>query len=137
MKTCDEVDEHDGDHEVGAPSVHGAQEPSEPDVVVEEFEAGPCVAGGGGVDQREQNAGDDLQDEDDGGGAAEDIPPARGAGGDVVLGGFDGRRAEAEPLLEPVVDVDGALLHAGHERSPDCVCAGVLCWSVSASAELV
>ena len=74
-----QVNEHDGDHEVGAPAVQGAQIPAERDVVVEEFEAGPGVAGGGGVDQREQNAGDDLQDQNHGGGAAEDIPPARGA----------------------------------------------------------
>ena len=55
------VDEHDGDHEVGAPAVNGAQKPAERDVVVEELQAVPGFAGGGGVDEREQNAGDDLQ----------------------------------------------------------------------------
>ena len=112
------VNEHDGDHEVGAPAVHGAQKPAERDVVVEEFEAAPRVAGGGSIDQREQNAGDHLKNENHRGGAAEDIPPARGAGRDLVLGRFDGGRAQAEPLLEPVVDVDGALLQAGHELAP-------------------
>ena len=89
-KDLHQVDEHDGDHEVGAPTVQGAEKPAELDVVIEEFEAAPRLAGGGRVDQRKQNAGDDLQDQDDGGGAAEDVPPTRGAGGNLVLGRFDG-----------------------------------------------
>ena len=59
-----QVNEHDGDHEVGAPAVHGAQKPAELDVVVEELKAAPRVAGRGSVDQREQDAGHHLQDED-------------------------------------------------------------------------
>ena len=85
------VDEHDGDHEVRSPAVHGAQKPAEPDVVVEELEAVPGVAGGGRVDEREQDAGHDLKNENDGGGAAEDVPPAGGVGRDLVLGRFDER----------------------------------------------
>ena len=63
----------------------------------------------GCIDQREQNAGDDLQIEDDRGRAAKDVPPARCARGHLVLGGFDDGRAEPEALLEPVVEIDGAL----------------------------
>ena len=38
-KDLHHVDEHDGDHEVRAPAVHGAQKPAERDVVVEELQA--------------------------------------------------------------------------------------------------
>ncbi len=93
------VDEDDGDHEVGAPAVHGAQEPAEFDVVVEELKAVPGVGRGGCVDEREQDAGHDLEHEDDGGGAAEDVPPTGSVGGDLVFGCFDEGCAEAEAML--------------------------------------
>ncbi len=60
-KDLHHVDEDNGDHEVGAPSVQRADEPAESDVVIEGLQAAPRFAGGGHVNQREQNAGDDLQ----------------------------------------------------------------------------
>src|SRR5262249_6305791 len=42
------VDEDDRDHEVRAPAVHGADEPSEGHVVVEGLQAAPGLPGGGG-----------------------------------------------------------------------------------------
>ena len=103
------MDEDDGDHEVGAPAVHGAEEPTELDVMVEELEAVPGVACGGGVDEREQDASHDLQEEDDRGCAAEDVPPTGGVGWDFVFGYFDEWGSEAETGFKPVVDLEAAL----------------------------
>jgi hypothetical protein len=60
------VDEDDGDHEVRAPTVNGAQKPAEVDAVIEELQACPGFAGRCGVDERKKNAGDDLQHEQHG-----------------------------------------------------------------------
>ena len=82
------VDEHDGDHEVGAPAVEGANEPAEGDVVIKDLQAVPGFGGGRNVDKREQNAGDDLQDKNGEGGAAENVAPTGGVARDGMLGGF-------------------------------------------------
>ncbi len=110
----DHVDEHDGDHEVRAPAVNGAQEPAERDVVVEELEARPGLARGRRVDEREQDAGDDLQHEEHGGGGAEDVPPAGAAGRCGMGGGLGDGLLETETALKPVVDAGDALLEVAH-----------------------
>ena len=83
--------------------MHGAEEPAESYVVVEELKAIPCMIGGRSVNECEENAGDNLKAQGDGGGAAEYVPPTGGAGGNVVHGGFDDWSAQTESLLEPVV----------------------------------
>ena len=97
------VDEHDGDHEIRAPSMQRAQKPAQRNIVVEELEAVPRLARGRRVNQRKQNAGHDLQHEQHRGGAAKDIPPACAAGRNGMRRRVHGRLAEAEAMLEPVV----------------------------------
>ena len=41
------MDEHDGDHKVGSPTVKGAEKPTELDIVIEELEAAPRMTRGG------------------------------------------------------------------------------------------
>ena len=70
------MDEHQRHHEVGAPTVHGTQEPSECEIVVKRLKAVPGLGGRGHINDSQQNAGDDLQDEYRQGRAAENVPPA-------------------------------------------------------------
>ncbi len=116
--------------------MQSAQIPSQGDIVIEEFETAPGVAGGGSIDQCEQNAGDHLKHQNHRGRAAKDIPPARGAGRDLMLGCFDCGRAQPEPVLEPVVDIGGAFFQTGHESAPGFESTDDLSFSASASIVL-
>ena len=106
------VDEHDGDHEVGAPAVYRAQEPSQRDVVIQILQAVPGFGGGGHIDQRQHDAGDHLQDEDGQRGAAEDVPPARRLARHRMRHRIADRAADLQPPLEPVADAASALTSA-------------------------
>ena len=56
--------------------MHGAQEPTECEVVVQGLKAVPGLTGRGHINEGQENAGDYLQDEYREGGAAENVPPA-------------------------------------------------------------
>ena len=99
------VDAHHGDHEVRAPAVHRAQVPAERLLVVQHLEALPGAGGRGHVDRRQADAGDHLDHEQDERSAAEDIPPARGLARDAVPGHLGERRADSEPLIEPLAEL--------------------------------
>jgi len=93
------MNEHQGDHEVGAPAVQRAQIPSERLLVVQVDEAVPGAVGGWSIDRGQADAGDDLQDEHDQRRAAEYVPPARRAARHRMLGRLDDRAASAEKRL--------------------------------------
>src|SRR5580692_9162837 len=95
--------------------MHGAQKPTEPDVVVKEFETAPCVAGTGRINKSKQNSSHHLKNKNHRRSATKYIPPTRCVGWDLMLRYFDCGRAEPEPLLKPVVDIDRAFFQAGHE----------------------
>src|SRR5208283_3041488 len=113
QEDLDHVDEHQGDHEVGAPAVQRAQIPSERLLVVEIYQAVPGAIGSGRVDRREADSGDYLQDEDDQSRAAEDVPPARGAARHGMSGDVGDGLTELQTRVEPSTDrleqVDHAL----------------------------
>ncbi len=99
------VDEHDGDHEVRAPAMYGAQEPSQRDAVIQVLQAVPGFSGGWHVDQRQHDAGEDLDDEDGERSAAEDIEPARRLGRHRMLHGRAHEWRDLQALLEPVANL--------------------------------
>src|SRR5262249_32809956 len=107
------VDEDDRDHEVRAPAVHGADEPSEGHVLVEGLQAAPGFPGGRRVDEREEDPGHELLDEDDERGAAEHVPPARGVARHRVLGRFADGGGELQPGVEPLADLRELQAHGG------------------------
>ena len=73
------VDEHQRDHEVGAPPVHRAQKPAERLLGVEDARGSVGLVGRRHVDERQADPGHDLQHEERERAAAEDVPPARRA----------------------------------------------------------
>ena len=112
------VDEHDGDHEIGPPAMHRTQIPAQGDVVVEQVEAAPRLAGGRTIDQGQQNPRDNLQNEQDRGGTAEYIHPTGVVGWGGMRSGVYGRLDEAETMLKPSVCLQslfgGACFHPSH-----------------------
>ena len=99
------VDEHNGDHEVGAPAVHRAQEPAERQLMIEHVQAVPGMSAGRHIHDRQKNAGDDLKHEQCKGRAAEDIPPACGIAWYRVKHRVFDRRLQLQPELKPVIDL--------------------------------
>ena len=99
------VDQDDCDHEVGTPAMHGAQEPSQSDIVVEILQAVPGFTRRRNINQRQHNAGEYLQDEKGERGTAEDVPPARRFSRDRMGGRVTDRTSDLQPLLEPVPDL--------------------------------
>jgi hypothetical protein len=45
------MNQDDGDHEVGAPSVHGADEPAKRDLMIQGLQAAPGFAGRGDINK--------------------------------------------------------------------------------------
>ncbi len=81
--------------------MHGADEPSERDVVVQGLQTAPRLAARGHVNQREKNSGNDLQQENGERGAAEYIPPACRVSGNGMFDGFSDRRRQLQAVVEP------------------------------------
>ena len=113
-KDLHHVNEHDGDHEVRSPSVHGAQKPAQPQVVVDELQAGVGIARAGRIDQGQQNAGHHLQDQQHHGRAAKDVPPTGGRRRRRMPGHLCHRLQQAGAFLEPLEDAQPALLQVFH-----------------------
>src|SRR5262249_7171114 len=75
QKHLDHVNENNRHHEVRAPSVQRADEPTESHVVVQGLKTAPRLAGRRDVNQRQKNSRHELQDEYSEGGATENIKP--------------------------------------------------------------
>ncbi len=98
------MNEDDGHHEVGAPSVHRADEPAERHLMIQGLQAAPCFASRGNINKRQQNSGDDLQEENGERGATEDVEPARRISRDRMFGDLANRRCELQAVVEPFAD---------------------------------
>ena len=98
----DHVQRHHRHHGVGAPEVHGAQEPAEGRHVVEVEQAVVGLVRRWNVDEGETDAGGDLHDEQREGRAPEHVPPGRAAARDLM--GEHGRHGgpQARSLLDPL-----------------------------------
>jgi len=108
------MNENDGDHEVGTPTVECADVPAKGDGVIESLQAVPGFAGGGDVDDGKQHASDDLHDKDNESRAAENIEPTGGFARDGMLGRFAKRGGELQTRVEPIAD----LLDQAHGSFP-------------------
>src|SRR3984885_1705317 len=95
------MNQDNGDHEVGAPSVHGADEPAKRDLMIQGLQAAPCFAGRGHINKRQQNSGDQLQNKDGERGAAKDVEPAGRAARHGMARGFANGRCQLQAMIEP------------------------------------
>src|SRR5262249_26061009 len=93
--------DHDGQHEIRAPAVQGANEPSQRDLVVESLQAAPGLSRRGHVDQGQENPGHNLKKEYREGCAAENIPPTRGLARHRMLHHLPDWPPELKALIEP------------------------------------
>src|SRR5262249_18721113 len=103
-KCLHHVENHDGDHKVGAPVVDTAQEPSEKLLMVQVLQTGPGLVGGRDVHQCKRHSRDDLNYEAENCPAAEDIEITVRAGGNLVSGRTLHEFLNVQPMLEPECD---------------------------------
>jgi hypothetical protein len=95
------VDENDGDHEIGCPTMEGSNEPAQRDLVIQCLEAAVCLAGARYVDEGQKNAGDDLQTERGESRAAEHIKPAGRLAWNRMLHRFANDFSDLQAMVEP------------------------------------
>src|SRR5215475_2107282 len=69
------MDDHDTDHEVGAPKMQCAEIPAEGLIKIQILQTGVSLIGGGHVDKGQTDASHDLEDKTKQGAAAENIKP--------------------------------------------------------------
>src|SRR3982074_2406088 len=98
------MDQDNRNHEIRAPSVQGAYEPTQRNAVIEGLEAVPRLSCRRHVNQRKQYARDNLEHETRESGAAENVEPTRGLTWNRMLGCLANRRPELQPQIEPVTD---------------------------------
>ena len=101
QKDLHHVNENDRDHEVGAPSVHRADEPAERHMVIQSLQAAPRLAGRGNIDQRQQNSGDKLEKEDGERRAAEDVKPTCRVARHGMFRGLANGCRQLQAMVEP------------------------------------
>src|SRR4029077_6253553 len=102
QKYLNHVNQNERHHEIGAPSVHRADEPSKRYVVVQSLETAPRLTGGGNIDERQKNAGNQLQEKYGECGTPEHIKPACRVSRDTVFRGFANRSCELQAPIEPL-----------------------------------
>src|SRR5262249_16643050 len=69
------MDDHDTDHEVGAPKMQCAEIPAEGLIKIQILQTGVSLISGGHIDKGQTDAGHDLEDKTKQVTAAEDIKP--------------------------------------------------------------
>src|SRR5271154_1254466 len=99
------MNQDDGDHEVGAPAVHGADEPAQSDLMIQGLQAAPCFAGRRYIDERQENSSDQLQKKYGESGAAKNIEPASRVARHGMLRCFANRRCQLQAMIEPFSDL--------------------------------
>ena len=104
QKYLHHMNQDDGNHEVGAPSVHGADEPAKRNLMIEGLQAAPCFTGRRNINEGQQNSRYQLQDEDGERGTAEDVEPTRGVARHGMFGRFTNRRCQLQAVIEPFAD---------------------------------
>src|ERR1700678_2268730 len=95
------MNQDNGDHEVGAPSVHGADEPAKRNLMIQGLQAAPCFPRRGHINKSQQNSGNQLQNKYGESGAPEDIEPARRAARHGMAGRFSNGRCQLKAMIEP------------------------------------
>src|SRR5262249_42012021 len=99
------MDDHDTDHEVGAPKMQCAEIPAQGLLKIQILKAGVSLIGGGHVDKGETDAGHNLEYKTHQGAATEDIKPTSCAGRHcVTCGGFE-ELADMQSVINPESNV--------------------------------
>src|ERR1700735_829463 len=104
QKHLDHMNQNDRHHEVRTPAVHGADEPAERDVVIQDLQAIPCFPGGWNVNQRQHDAGNDLQHEHYESSAAKNIKPAGRFARHWMFDCFANDIAHLQARIEPIAN---------------------------------
>src|SRR5262249_40256247 len=95
------MDDHDTDHEVGAPKMQCAEIPAQGLPKIQILKAGVSLIGGGHIDKGQTDAGHDLEDKTKQGAATEDIKPtACTCRHCVACGGFE-ELADMQSVINP------------------------------------
>src|ERR1700693_614516 len=115
------MNQDNGDHEVGAPSVHGEDEPAKSDGVIQRQQAAPCFAGRGHINKRQENSSGQLQKKYGESGASEDVEPARRVARHGMAGRFANRSCQLQTMVEPFANFRD---HAHGGFSPDRLATG-------------
>jgi hypothetical protein len=112
-KYLDHVNKNNRHHEIGSPAMHGADEPTEGDVVIQGLQAAPCFLPRGHIHQREQDSRHNLQHEHRQRRTAEHIPPTGGIPRHGMIRDFANWPRKLEPMVEPGTDFLNHDAHGG------------------------
>ena len=105
-KNLDHMNQDNGDHEIRAPTVKGANVPTERNIVIESLEAIPSLSGRGHINKRQHDAGNDLKHKHDEGSAAEHVKPAGGFARYPMLHRLTDRCTNLKARVQPVWPID-------------------------------
>src|SRR6266853_5355267 len=95
------MNKDDGHHEVGAPSMHRADEPAKRYLMIQGLQAAPCFARRGNINKRQQNSGHQLYEENGERGAAEHVEPTRRISRHRMFRGLKNGCCELQTVVEP------------------------------------
>src|SRR5215813_584535 len=99
------MDDHDTDHEVGAPKMQCAEIPAEGLIKIQILQTGVSLISGGHIDKGQTDAGHNLEHKTKQGAATEDIKPTSCAGRHcVTCGGFE-ELADMQSVINPESNV--------------------------------
>src|SRR5262245_14190994 len=99
------MDDHDTDHEVGAPKMQRAEIPAEGLLKIQILKAGVSLIGRWDVHKGETDAGHDLEDKTKQGATAENIKPATCTGGHSVTRSRFEELADMQSVINPESDL--------------------------------
>src|SRR5258708_22275226 len=115
------MNKDDGHHEVGAPSMHRANEPAKHHLMIQGLQAAPCFSRRGNIDKCQQNSSHQLQEKDGERGAAEHVEPARRISRHRMFGDLANGCRELQTMVKPFTDL---LDHAHGGFSADRLATG-------------
>src|SRR5690242_6072779 len=94
-----------GHHEVGTPSMHGADEPVKRHIMIHCLQAAPCFARRGNINKRQQNSGHQLYEENGERGTAEYVEPSRRISRHRMFGDLANGCCELQTVVKPFADL--------------------------------
>src|SRR5215471_5304159 len=95
------MDDHDTDHEIGAPKMQCAEIPAEGLIKIQILQTGVSLISGGHVHKSQTDASQDLKHETKQGATAENIKPAACAGGHSVTCRRFEELADMQSVINP------------------------------------
>src|SRR5882724_1431748 len=104
-KDLHHVNDHQSDHEIRAPAMKCADEPSERLLMVEGLEAVPRAIGSRDIDESEADAGDELQNHHGETGTSEDVGPTSGVLRHRMLHRLSNGLPQFEAKVEPLAEI--------------------------------